>query len=62
MDPSKIHIASKQGISFGTVSKIIHKDLKFRMMFKPKSHLLLRKHIAERKQIVENNYFFFVYL
>lgn len=32
-----------------TVSKIIHKYLKLKKMFKPKVHLLLPKHIAERK-------------
>ena len=30
-------------------SKIIHKDLKFKNMFKSNIHLLLPKHIAEKK-------------
>ncbi|GFW21540.1 hypothetical protein TNCV_1533631 [Trichonephila clavipes] len=42
-------IASKPRMSFGTVSKIIDKDLKLKKVFKPKVHLLLPQHIAERK-------------
>ncbi|GFU83421.1 retrovirus-related Pol polyprotein from transposon opus [Trichonephila clavipes] len=40
-------IASKLGMSLSTLIK--HKYLKLKMMFKPKVHLLLPKHIAERK-------------
>ena len=47
-------IASKLGMSSGTVMKIIHKDLKLKKMFKPKVHLLLPRHIRKEKQIVEN--------
>ena len=42
-------IASKLGMSSGTVSKIIYQDLKLEKMFKPKVHLLLKIHIKERK-------------
>ena len=41
-------------MSSGTVSKMIHQDLKLRKMFKPKVNLLLLKHILKEKLIVEN--------
>ncbi|GFS47152.1 hypothetical protein TNCV_2053281 [Trichonephila clavipes] len=42
-------IASKLEMSSGTVSKMIHKDLKLKKMLKLKVHLLLPIQIAERK-------------
>lgn len=41
-------IASKLEISSATASKI-HKDLQLKNTFKPKVHLFMPKHIAERK-------------
>ena len=41
-------------MSCGTVSKIIHQDLKLKKMFKPKGHLLWPKHIIERKSKCRN--------
>ncbi|GFW60704.1 hypothetical protein TNCV_570501 [Trichonephila clavipes] len=42
-------IASKLGISSGTVIKNSHKDSKLKQMFKPKVRLFFLNQIAERK-------------
>lgn len=48
--PNQRSITSKLAIFSNTVSRIIHKNLKLKNMFKIKVHLRLRKHIAERKR------------
>ncbi len=45
--PTNKFIELKLGISFSTVSKVIHKYLQLNTMFKSKVHMLLPKHIAE---------------
>ena len=52
--PIQKFIVSKLGMPSGTVSKIIHQDLKLIKMFKPKVHVFLPKHLLEEKLIVED--------
>ncbi|GFV45801.1 uncharacterized protein TNCV_2321611 [Trichonephila clavipes] len=47
--PTQRFIASNLGMYSGTVSEILHKDLKLKKRLKLKVRLFLPKHVAERK-------------